>query len=309
MSTWDQRESVELIRPTFLSARQLASLQELLLTAEIHIRDDVLYAARDDLAPTRCRIDWDSKNEDERATQIHQFVAGCKRYINRIPRAHALVWDEFLRRAILRQKVEEAAIDDLSKQYESHRQWHIRHAAHVCHGGIFAENRRYVEVIANEQQLGGGTQYGWLMLYREHIRPWLRLAEDPDSAAQVAAGGGKSRESGAWQLEEPNAFGRGETDKLELPWDNAAEGFVTGKEAVALSKGKLNPPALSKALTPTGTMRYMRKGQRCKIHLEDLRTYLESLADERDSFEIVDEYVDEVERRKTEASRQRASGE
>ena len=33
-------------------------------------------------------------------------------------------------------------------------------------------------------------------------------------------------------------------------------------------------PALSKLLTPDGPIRYMRKGQRCKMHVNDFLTYL-----------------------------------
>ncbi len=100
----------------------------------------------------------------------------------------------------------------------------------------------------------------------------------------------------------------GEPQSAELPWDEKREGFVTGKEGVKLSDDKLSLSGLSKLCQPSGSMRYMRKqGVGLRVHLVDLRQYLES-THPQDGFDQIDEYVAGVEERKAQARKTKEAG-
>jgi hypothetical protein len=63
----------------------------------------------------------------------------------------------------------------------------------------------------------------------------------------------------------------------EQPWSNVAPEYLPLTEAEKLTDGRLSVPTLSKMMTPTGEMRYMRKrGHRCKVHIADFYRHLRS---------------------------------
>ena len=76
----------------------------------------------------------------------------------------------------------------------------------------------------------------------------------------------------AWAATRPAEGGKG--DSKEQPWDDDAPEYIPLTEAVKLTGGLISVQRLSRRLTPTGEMRYMRKGQRCKVHLGDFRRYM-----------------------------------
>lgn len=86
----------------------------------------------------------------------------------------------------------------------------------------------------------------------------------------------------------------------EIPWNESAEAFITGKEAIAIADGKIAPTKLSKTCRPDGPIRYMRKGQRLRVHVGDFREWLRS-ANSAEDFDRVDAYVAGVEERKSRA--------
>ena len=67
---------------------------------------------------------------------------------------------------------------------------------------------------------------------------------------------------------------------------------------VKLADGKPALSTLSKKITPDGSIRYMRRGQRCKIHIGDFREYAQKhyLSDDL-AGEIADEYMADIEAR------------
>lgn len=60
------------------------------------------------------------------------------------------------------------------------------------------------------------------------------------------------------------------------PWSKDAPEYLPLKEAVKLTDGYLSLQALSKKMKPTGEMRYMQNGQRCKVHIADFFRYIKS---------------------------------
>jgi len=60
----------------------------------------------------------------------------------------------------------------------------------------------------------------------------------------------------------------------EQPWQDEAPGYLPLSQARKLIDDRYTLGALSKLCKPDGAMRYMRKGQRCKVHLADFRAYM-----------------------------------
>ena len=91
-------------------------------------------------------------------------------------------------------------------------------------------------------------------------------------------------------------------DSANLPWDERDERFVTGTEAERMSDGKMKPSAISKLCKPDGPVRYMRKkGVGLRLHVADFRQFLKN-RHSGDRFDALDDYVDDIEQRKAEAS-------
>lgn len=93
-----------------------------------------------------------------------------------------------------------------------------------------------------------------------------------------------------------------------LRWKADAPDFIPAAEAVKLTDGKLKLPALSKALRPGGPVRYMRKGQRCKVHVQDFRKYAFSVGPDMFSEEAFEKYYEECEARKAEIRKSKEHG-
>ena len=86
----------------------------------------------------------------------------------------------------------------------------------------------------------------------------------------------------------------GDTSPAEPPesmkhtWDDRDTEFISNSDAIVDYASSMTLSTLSKTLTPSGPIRYMRNGQRCKVHIGDFRAYvgglsnvdLEALADE-----------------------------
>jgi hypothetical protein len=68
--------------------------------------------------------------------------------------------------------------------------------------------------------------------------------------------------------------GQGETESKEQPWDEDDLDYMSNSEAITtFTNSKMPLSTLSKLLTPDGPIRYMRKGQRAKVHIGDFREY------------------------------------
>jgi len=60
----------------------------------------------------------------------------------------------------------------------------------------------------------------------------------------------------------------------EQAWRDEAPDYISNSDAIVnFTNNKMTLPALSKLLIPDGSIRYMRKGQRCKVHIGDFREY------------------------------------
>jgi DNA-directed RNA polymerase subunit RPC12/RpoP len=62
----------------------------------------------------------------------------------------------------------------------------------------------------------------------------------------------------------------------QQPWQEDAPEYLALKEALKLIDERFSMATLSKYLTSTGEMRYMRKGQRCKVHIGDFRRFMQT---------------------------------
>lgn len=81
-------------------------------------------------------------------------------------------------------------------------------------------------------------------------------------------------------------------ESMEVPWDDDNPDYMLNSEAITTFTGSKMPLSkLSKLLTPDGPMHYMRKGQRCKVHIGEFRNYASK---QYVSDEIANEIADEV---------------
>jgi len=77
----------------------------------------------------------------------------------------------------------------------------------------------------------------------------------------------------------------------EIPWDENNPDFMPGSEAIArLADNKIALSTLSSKLKPDGDIRYMRKGQRNRVHIGDFVLYLKN---EHPALTIKPETLDE----------------
>jgi len=93
-----------------------------------------------------------------------------------------------------------------------------------------------------------------------------------------------------------------EIDSLtkEQQWrNNTPDYMLLSKAIVTFAGGKPAVSTLSKKITPDGPIRYMRKRQRCKVHIGDFREYAQKYyPSDALAGEIVDEYMADIEARK-----------
>jgi hypothetical protein len=74
--------------------------------------------------------------------------------------------------------------------------------------------------------------------------------------------------------EDQEKAGQGNIESKEQPWDENNLDYMQNSEAIAtFTKSKMALSALSKLLDPNGSIRYMRKGQRARVHIGDFRDY------------------------------------
>jgi hypothetical protein len=101
----------------------------------------------------------------------------------------------------------------------------------------------------------------------------------------------------------------GQSVTKELLWSDNAPEFLPNAEAIKLADDSpLTIKSLGRLLTPTGPIRYMRKGRRCKVHLQDFRAFTAFLKTEGHGITdaIIAAYLEGVEKRKTEAAQSKS---
>jgi hypothetical protein len=90
-------------------------------------------------------------------------------------------------------------------------------------------------------------------------------------------------------------------------WEDDAVDYMLLSEAIVKFAG--NKPAvstLSKKITPNGSIRYMRRGRRCKVHIGDFREYAQNhYPSDVLAAEIADEYMADIEARKAKERKRR----
>ena len=99
--------------------------------------------------------------------------------------------------------------------------------------------------------------------------------------------------------------GAGETLCMQVEWRDDADEYIPNSCAIKLTDDRLSLQSLSKRLTPQGPIRYMRKGQRCKVHIGDFRKYTQANLSKEISDEAIDAFLQSIEERKKEARRSR----
>jgi len=96
-------------------------------------------------------------------------------------------------------------------------------------------------------------------------------------------------------------------ESKEQPWDKTDSTYIPNSEAIeTYTNSKMNVSTLGRMLTPTGSMRYMRKGHRCRVHIGDFRAYANQIfISDETANEIADEVFagrkfrkDQIDRRK-----------
>jgi len=99
-------------------------------------------------------------------------------------------------------------------------------------------------------------------------------------------------------------------DRKEQPWADDAPDYLPNSIAVKLAHKvagdtDLDVKKLGKLCLPDGAFRYMRNGQRTKVHVGDFMRWLKETTDGAPSDEIVGAWLEGVERRKQEAAQQK----
>ena len=70
--------------------------------------------------------------------------------------------------------------------------------------------------------------------------------------------------------------GKPENASKEVDWNDDDLNYMHLTEFETRTEKRLKLPRLSELMTPTGEIRYMRKGQRCKAHIGDFIRYMKS---------------------------------
>ena len=89
----------------------------------------------------------------------------------------------------------------------------------------------------------------------------------------------------------------------QLDWSDDEDGFVSLKQAIAMLPSE-KAPSLSpagKRLKPDGSVRYMRKGRRTKVHVNDWMKYYNGMyhpPSDADLFKALDTYTDDIEKQR-----------
>ncbi len=99
--------------------------------------------------------------------------------------------------------------------------------------------------------------------------------------------------------------GQGDAESKEQPWDENNSDYMANSDAITtFTRGKMTLSALSKLLTPDGSICYMRKGQRARVHIGDFRDFASKkfVSDELAN-EIADEIFADREAKKEEMRR------
>jgi hypothetical protein len=93
---------------------------------------------------------------------------------------------------------------------------------------------------------------------------------------------------------------RVEESSKEQPWNNDAPDYIPNSQAIVkFTDSKMPLSSLSKLLTPSGPIRYMRKGKRCKVHIGDFIQYAKKHYPADDIVaELASEYLANIEARK-----------
>lgn len=92
-------------------------------------------------------------------------------------------------------------------------------------------------------------------------------------------------------------------DGRQLLWDNESPGYLSNSEAIVLinsiyKHARLTLPKLRKMLKPEGTIRFMRKPQRSRVNIDDLKARYGRVVPEKLIEEEADRIADEREAEK-----------
>lgn len=182
---WNWGDSVQLIRPPFLDEDQQLEIQELLLTRETEIRDEVLHGARATIAPCSDPRAWQRKDATKRQKQQTEWIDQCRSYLGAIPNAHTRFWMEFHHRVKLTSPPTQRQIDDLYKQYREHQRWHTLYATQECLDGLCPKDRPNPS-SSIEYRLSAWADIWWRPLARP-INMIMRHAQMPESIPEPCA--------------------------------------------------------------------------------------------------------------------------
>jgi len=119
------------------------------------------------------------------------------------------------------------------------------------------------------------------------------LAQLPYQAELEAA---KAEPEPPTETETPVAPG-----SVEMGWRDKAPGYIPSSEARKIPEREIPASTLSSRLKPDGPIRYMRKGRRCKVHVEDLKSEYARAPSEAE----IGQFLDGHERRKAEVRREK----
>jgi hypothetical protein len=148
----------------------------------------------------------------------------------------------------------------------------------------------------------------WQEFLREGISEILPVSDWSDGAAD------REWKSVLWQIEyeyqqaikavKPEQETKSDKDQ---PWRDDALDYISNSEAIVkFTDSKMPLSKLSKLLRPDGPIRYMRKGQRCKVHIGDFREYARKrYPPDEDAAEIAAEYWADIQARKEEEKARR----
>lgn len=104
---------------------------------------------------------------------------------------------------------------------------------------------------------------------------------------------------------EPENSAKRKPETKEVPWSDDAPEYLPNSKAVKLADGDLDLKQLGRLLKPNGSIRYMRKGRRTKVHLQDFVNHLKAHEGHTITDEAVDAFVSGIEKRKLEEARRK----
>jgi hypothetical protein len=169
--------------------------------------------------------------------------------------------------------------------------------------------RGYVDSIRCDRCHKGCSVNPQIARYPDGQQKGVVLCTDKDEGGRIEF---EMKELRYWEINKIKLQDEGHIDKdrgqagdkpavqqlsQQVEWDENAIEYIPNSDAVKLADNKISLATLSKILKSDGPIRYMKKSQRCKVHIQDFRAYVKTLKKDITDKDI-DDYIKGTEERK-----------